>query len=278
MTKRIKRKFTEEEFNKCWALWRQGHGYSDIARELDSKPGTIFGVIRIHGGYAPPIRSRNQRHLSLPEREEISRGIAQKCSIREIARQLSRAPSTISREIKRHGGVKLYRANEADSDALKRALRPKTCKLALSPSLCELIAEKLEEKWSPQQISGWLHRCFPYDKDMQISHETLYKSLYIQARGVLKKDLMKHLRLGHKMRQANMHSTRGDRGTIGIVRGVSIHERPEEIESRVIPGHWEGDLIPGSKNTHIATLEERSSRYTILAQLNGKDTDSVIVH
>jgi IS30 family transposase len=130
-------------------------------------------VIRIHGGYAPPIRSRNQGHLSLPEREEISRGIAQHCSIREIARQLSRAPSTVSREIKRHGGVKLYRANEADSDALKRALRPKICKLALFPNLRELFAEK----WSPQQISGWLHRCFPYDKDMQIFHETLYKSL-----------------------------------------------------------------------------------------------------
>jgi len=276
MTKRIKRKFLYEELQRCWILWQQGLGYSDIARELNSKPGTIFGIVRLTGGYPPPKRTRNCRHLSLAEREEISRGLVQQLSIREIAIRLSRAPSTISREVNRNGGMKSYRANQADRQAWGNALRPKTCKLALCPGLCQLIADKLQEKWSPQQISGWLKRRFAYDSGMQISHETIYKSLYVQARGVLKKELMAHLRLGHKMRHTKNHSTRGDRGTIRIVNGLSISERPAEVEGRAIPGHWEGDLISGSKNSHIATLVERHSRYTLLAKVDGKDTDSVI--
>jgi IS30 family transposase len=276
MTKREKRTFTKEEKQQCWSLWCNGLGFSDIARELDSKPGTIFGIIRIHGGFAPPVRARSIRHLTLSEREEISRGLAQKESIRGIAIKLNRSPSTVSREIKRHGGTRCYRAHKADQAAWGSSLRPKVCKLATHRTLCDLIGAKLERKWSPQQISGWLARNYPYDSDMQISHETIYKSLYVQARGVLKKELMKHLRSGHKMRHTKIHSTRGDRGSIRIVKGVSISERPLEVEDRTIPGHWEGDLISGSRNTHIATLVERQSRYTILAQLNGKDTDSVI--
>jgi len=276
MTKRAKRIFTDDELQRCWVLWRQGLGYSDIAREMNSKPGTIFGVIRVEGGYEPVKRTRHQRHLSLMEREEISIGLAQQLSIRAIAKRLSRSPSTISREVLRHGGAKSYRASQADHQAWVNALRPKDCKLTSSPKLCQLITDKIQEKWSPQQISGWLARKFTYDQTMQISHETIYRSLYVQARGVLKKELMKQLRAGHKMRHTKQHSTRGDRGTIRIVTGISISKRPAEVADRAMPGHWEGDLISGSKNSHIATIVERQSRYTLLAQVNGKDTDSVV--
>lgn len=276
MLKRDKRSFTEEEQHQCWQLWRQGFGFSDIARELESKPGTVFGIIRLNGGFSPPQRNRNQQHLTLLEREEISRGVAQGSSIRHIAAKLNRAPSTVSRELSRHGGAKGYRATNADQLAWKNASRPKPCKLASSPDLCDLITDKLQHKWSPQQISGWLTQHWVDNKRMQISHETIYKSLYLQARGVLKKELMKQLRYGHKMRHTKLHSTRGDRGTIRIVNGLSISDRPPEVADRAVPGHWEGDLISGSNNSHIATLVERNSRYTILAQLNGKDTDSVV--
>ena len=276
MLKRDKRSFTEAEQHQCWRLWRQGLGFSDIARELDSKPGTIFGVIRINGGYSPPPHTRNKQHLTLLEREEISRGVAQGSSIRPIAAKLNRSPSTVSRELIRHGGARTYRAAHADQLAWENASRPKACKLASSPELCDFITEKLQHKWSPPQISGWLSRHWADNKDMQISHETIYKSLYLQARGVLKKELMKQLRYGHKMRHTKLHSTRGDRETIRIVNGLSISDRPPEVADRAVPGHWEGDLISGSNNTHIATLVERNSRYTILAQLNGKDTDSVV--
>lgn len=276
MLKRDKRSFTEEEQHQCWQLWRQGLGFSDIARELSSKPGTIFGIIRLNGGYSPPQRIRNKRHLTLLAREEISRGIAQGFTIRNIAAKLNRPPSTVSRELSRHGGARCYRAASADQVAWESTSRPKTCKLASSPDLCDFITDKLQHKWSPQQISGWLSHHWVDNMDMQISHETIYKSLYLQARGVLKKELMQQLRYGHKMRHTKLHSTRGDRGTIRIVNGLSISIRPPEVADRAVPGHWEGDLISGSNNSHIATLVERNSRYTILAQLNGKDTDSVV--
>ncbi len=276
MTKITRKIFTEAERQQCWQLWRQGLGYSDIARVIASKPGTVFGLIRINGGFAPPKKKRSKYHLSLAEREEISRGIAQGLSIRQIASQLRRSASTISREIDRHGGRLHYRATTADEMAWKNASRPKTCKLALNQTLCATVADKLQLKWSPQQISGWLNKEMSDNKTMQISHETIYKSLYIQARGVLRKELMNQLRYGHKMRHTKMHSTRGDRGTIRIVNGLSISDRPPEAIDRAVPGHWEGDLISGSENSHIATLVERASRYTILAQINGKDTDSVI--
>lgn len=276
MTNRSRKVFTDEERHRCWQLWRQGLGFSDIARDIDSKPGTVFGLIRLNGGFPPKQRYRNQLHLTLQEREEISRGIAKGLAIRAIATQLSRSPSTISREINRHGGVNCYRATKADQVAWKNACRPKLCKLASNPDLCDFITDKLQRKWSPQQISGWLSRNPVDNMHMQISHETIYKSLYLQARGVLKKELMKQLRYGHKMRHTKQHSTRGDRGTIRIVNGLSISQRPPEVNDRAVPGHWEGDLVSGSNNSHIATLVERNSRYTILAQLDGKDTDSVV--
>lgn len=276
MTNRSRKTFTEDEQRRCWKLWRQGLGYSEIAREIASKPGTVFGLIRLNGGFSPPQRQRNQLHLTLLEREEISRGIAQGLAIRTIATQLKQSPSTISRELSRNGGVTCYRAAKADQTAWKKACRPKPCKLASNPALCDFITEKLLYKWSPQQISGWLAHNSVDNKCMQISHETIYKSLYLQARGVLKKELMRQLRYGHKMRHTKLHSTRGDRGTIRIVNGLSISDRPPEVTDRAVPGHWEGDLISGSNNSHIATLVERNSRYTILAQLDGKDADSVI--
>ena len=189
---------------------------------------------------------------------------------------MNRSPSTISRELSRHGGLACYRATHADQMAWQNASRPKVCKLALNQSLCRIVANQLQCKWSPQQISGWLCKEMADNKLMQISHETIYKSLYVQARGVLKKELMNQLRYGHKMRHTKMHSTRGDRGTIRIVNGLSISDRPPEAIDRAVPGHWEGDLISGSNNSHVATLVERNSRYTILAQINGKDTDSVV--
>ena len=276
MTTKSRKIFTEEEHRYCWQLWRQGLGYSDIAREIASKPGTVFGLIRLNGGFSPPQRLRNRRHLTLLEREEISRGIAQGYSIRSIATKLNRPPSTVSRELSRHGGEKHYRAANADQQAWNNASRPKPCKLASNPELRDFVIDRLVHKWSPQQISGWLSRNSVDNQYMQISHETIYKSLYLQARGVLKKELMKQLRYGHKMRHTKLHSTRGDRGTIRIVNGLSISDRPPEVSARAVPGHWEGDLISGSNNSHIATLVERSSRYTALAVLKGKDTDSVI--
>lgn len=276
MTKRVRKTFTDEERHRCWQLWRQGLGFSDIAREISSKPGTVFGLIRLSGGFSPPQRQRCARHLSLSEREEISRGIAQGLPIRQIAAKLNRSVSTVSRELNRHGGLLQYRATKADEDAWKNALRPKPCKLVIHPTLCNLVADKLQNQWSPQQISGWLYLHWPDNNAMQISHETIYKSLYVQARGVIKKELMNQLRYGHKMRHTKMHSTRGDRGTIRIVNGLSISDRPAQANDRAVPGHWEGDLISGSDNTHIATLVERYSRYTILAQIAGKDTDSVV--
>ena len=228
MTKRIRKTFTEAEHHRCWQLWRQGLGYSDIAREIASKPGTVFGLIRLNGGFSPPQRQRSSRHLSLSEREEISRGIAKGLTIRMIAMQLNRSPSTVSRELNRNGGVSCYRAAKADQTAWKNADRPKPCKLVSNPELCNIITDKLQRKWSPQQISGWLSRHWVDNKDMQISHETIYKSLYLQVRGVLKKELMKQLRYGHKMRHTKLHSTRGDRGTIRIVNAYPLaldHQR-----------------------------------------------------
>lgn len=273
---RPRKTFSREEKERCWSLWRKGLGYSDIAREMNSKPGTIFGLVRINGGYPAPIHKRSPRHLSLPEREEISRGIANGESIRKMAAKLSRAPSTISREIARHGGRRYYRAHKADSKAWSSARRKKSCKLAMRPYLARVVTEKLNLKWAPQQISGWLKIQYGIDSDMYVSHETIYKTLYMPKRTVLEKDLMGNLRFGHKMRHSKKHTTRGDRGSIRIVNGRSIHERPEEVARRKKAGHWEGDLISGSGNTHIATLVERSSLYTILVQVDGKDTDSVV--
>jgi IS30 family transposase len=271
----MKRKFSSEEKETCWKLWRKGLGFSDIGRVINAKPGSVFTILRSSGGYPPLKAIRSQRHLSLSERETISIGLALGKSVRQIAADLSRSPSTISREINKNGGARKYRATIADASAWKKAKRPKLFKLDIAPLLKNIVIEKLELKWSPEQISGWLRMEYPKDSEMWISHETIYKSLYIRSRNLLDSALMNNLRVGHKMRQSIRHSRKGDRGTIRIVNGISIHDRPSEIEERTITGHWEGDLITGSGNTHLATLVDRKSRYTVILKLAGKDASSV---
>ncbi len=258
-----------------WKRWREGQSLSDIARALAKPPGSVFGYLAAAGGISPYRRTRSERALTLGEREEISRGLSQAESIRSIARRLSRAPSTVSREIARNGGLSRYRAVAADEQAWEQGRRPKRCKLAIRARLQRVVASKLRENWSPEQIACWLEREYPKDDLMRISHETIYRSLYIQARGVLKKELQAHLRTRRKMRRAKCATTAGqNRG--GIIDAVSIRERPADVERRAVPGHWEGDLITGSHNTHIATLVERKSRFTMLVKVDSKDTATVV--
>lgn len=260
---------------ELWQRWRSGQSLSDIGRALGKHAGSIHGVVSSNGGIIPAVRRRSRLALTLAEREEISRGIAADVSIRQIAATIGRPPSTVSREIARHGGRTKYRASDADSEASDRARRPKLCRLAAHYRLQRIVANKLKVDWSPEQISGWLKVEFPDDESMRVSHETIYRSLFIQARGVLKKELIGHLRSKRMMRRSKNASTDGQpRGQ--IVDGVSIRERPADVEDRAIPGHWEGDLITGSKHTHIATLVERHSRFTVLVKVQGKDTARVV--
>lgn len=260
---------------ELWNRWKKGQSFSEIGRALGKHAASIFSVVVRHGGIAPANRHRSSRALSVSEREEISRGMAAGVSMRQIAAAIERSPSTVSREIARHGGPGGYRAAEAESRAWDHARRPKPCLLARHDRLQRVVESKLQLDWSPEQISGWLKVRFADDGSMRVSHETIYRSLFIQARGVLKKQLVDHLRSRRVMRRSKNASTKGQpRGQ--IVDGVSIRDRPAEIEDRAIPGHWEGDLITGSKNTHIATLVERHSRFTMLVKVKGKDTSSVV--
>ena len=228
-----------------------------------------------HGGIVPAARRRSRRVLTLAEREDISRGIASGYSMRVIAQRLSRASSTVSREVARHGGRAQYRANEADQRAWEWALRPKPCLLATPSKLQEIVASKLLQDWSPQQISGWLKQHYPDDESLRVSHETIYRSLFIQARGALKQELVRHLRSQRRIRRSRHASVHGhSQGR--IADAISIRERPAEVEDRAIPGHWEGDLLGGAHNSHIATLVERYSRFTLLIKVPSKDTEVVV--
>jgi IS30 family transposase len=271
---RTRRPFSAAERRDLWERWRRGESISDIGRALDRAPGTINCLLDERGGVFPAERRRSCLALSMAEREEISRGIAAGLSSREIARCLGRAPSTVSREIARHGGRKRYRAERADARAWKNARRPQACKLVSSSVLGALVAEKLALDWSPEQISGWLRSEFPADETMRVSHETIYLSLFIQTRGALKKELIAHLRRVKSKRRPRSQG-RDNRGQGQIIDAVPIRERPAEAEDRAVPGHWEGDLIAGSSNTHIATLVERQSRFVMLVKVEGKDTRSV---
>lgn len=265
--------FTEKA--ELWNRWRRGESISDIARALEKAPGSIHGVLSGRGGIAPAERKRAGVALTSNEREEISRGLVAQLSLRAIATKLGRAPSTISREVSRNGDATRYRATLADDATWDRGRRPKKCRLAQKPKLRALVSSKLQTDWSPQQIAGWLKTKFPDDAELHISHETIYRTLFIQARGALKRELMAHLRSRRLMRRGKNATTKGQpRGR--IIDAVSIHDRPADIEDRAIPGHWEGDLLSGSRNSHIATLVERSSRYTILVKIAGKDTQSVV--
>jgi IS30 family transposase len=266
---------TAEQKRELWSRWRAGESLSEIGRALGRQAGSIHGVVAANGGYVPARRRRSRRVLSFTEREEISRGLAEGLSLRTIARRLGRAPSTVSRETARHGGRTRYRATRADERAWSRARRPKLCKLAATTRLRELVAGKLAEDWSPQQISGWLARTYAGEQALQVSTETIYRSLFVQARGVLRKELTAHLRTHRTMRRSQLASTK-QQGRGGIVDAVSIRERPAEVEDRAVPGHWEGDLLAGSGNTHIATLVERQTRYLMLVKVGGKDTATVV--
>ena len=260
---------------EIWDRWQRGESMSSIGRRFDRQSSSVFSVISPTGGIRPADRRRGRLALSLSEREEISRGLSVRHSLRAIARQLGRAPSTISRELRRNGGSAAYRAAASDQAAWDRAQRPKVCKLACHPALRRTVSAKLRRKWSPEQIAGWLKRAFPGEVQSQVSHETIYRSLYIQARGVLKKELLEHLRAKRTIRRSR-HASLKRNGLGQIKDAVSIRERPASVEDRAIPGHWEGDLIGGSKNSYIATLVERHSRYVMLVKVANKDTESVI--
>jgi IS30 family transposase len=247
----------------------------EIGRAFGKDHVSIQFMLAQRGGIAPVARRRSLLTLTLAERENISRGIACGSSLREIAKALQRAVSTVSREVARHGGRPRYRASDADQQAWESALRPKRCLLAIHVKLQEIVAGKLILNWSPEQISGWLKIQYPEDESMRVSHETIYRSLFIQARGVLKKELIQHLRFKRRIRRSRHARDSGHRSG-QIVDAISIRERPAEIEDRAIPGHWEGDLIGGTKNSHIATLVERHSRFTMLVKVPSKDTATVV--
>ena len=260
---------------EMWKRWKAGQSLHAIGRALGKDHVVIQFLLARHGGIAPAARRRSRRVLTLAEREDISRGIASGCSMRVIAQRLRRACSTVSREVARHGGRAQYRANQADQQAWESALRPKPCRLATHSKLQEIVASKLMQDWSPEQISGWLKQHYPDDESLRVSHETIYRSLFLQARGALKQELVRHLRSQRRIRRSRHASVHGhSQGR--IVDAVSIRERPAEVEDRAIPGHWEGDLLRGARNSHVATLVERHSRFCLLVKVPGKDTATVV--
>src|SRR5450755_2247334 len=268
-------KLSAVQRTEMWNRWKLGQSLHEIGRAFGKDHGVIDFMLSQHGGVAPAVRHRSLRTLTLAERENISRGIASDSSIREIAKGLKRAISTVSREVARHGGRPLYRANEADHQAWDSALRPKVCLLAIRVKLRKIVASKLILDWSPEQISGWLKIQYPDDECMRVSHETIYRSLFIQARGALKKELIGHLRSKRRIRRSHHSSVHG-RSQGRIVDAISIRERPAEVEDRAVPGHWEGDLLRGARNSHVATLVERHSCFCMLVKVPGKDTATVV--
>ena len=271
---RRRARFTEAEKTRMWERWQQGDSLHTIARLLDTSHTSVRRHLVPSGGIRPAQRTRSKLALTLSEREEISRGIVAGRSVRAIARTLRRAPSTISRELQRNGGRAHYRAHQADDAAWTRARRPKRCKLLVNRSLARRVARQLKRHWSPEQIAGWLKRAYPNDENCRVSHETIYRSLFVQARGALKQELLQHLRRTRGMRRSRHHTQKtADHGRIKDT--VSIRQRPAEVEDRAVPGHWEGDLLIGSHNSQIVTLVERHSRYVMLARVPSKDSQTV---
>ena len=275
MKQRPRIHYTESQKALMWERWQKGESLQQIAQLFDRNHSSIQLILAATGGIRPAPRCRSRLALTLAEREEISRAVVTGHSIRSIAVQLGRAPSTISREIKRNGGQACYRASQADQSAWDRGRRPKTCKLVENRALAYIVAGKLRLQWSPEQIAGWLKRTYPSDETCQVSHETIYRSLFIQARGALKKELVEHLRRTRVMRRSRHHTMKTDHHG-RITDTVSISERPASVADRAVPGHWEGDLLFGSKNSQIATLVERNTRYAMLVKVSGKDTETVI--
>jgi IS30 family transposase len=258
-----------------WDRWGEGLPMMQIASTLKIREQGVRAIIGACGGIRPAQRCRSQRALSAAEREEISRGLKAGCSMREIARHLRRAPSSISREVRRHGGMGFYRAFNADERAWRRARRPKRCLLAREDRLRQLVTQKLLIDWSPEQISAWLQKAYPDDETMRVSHETIYRSLFVQARGVLKQELTAHLRRRRTMRR-NRKATSRPAAHGHIVDAVCIRERPAQVEDRAVPGHWEGDLLCGDPHSQIATLVERKSRFVMLVKVPSKSTEVVV--
>jgi len=275
MKQRPRIHYTEIQKALMWERWQKGESLQQIAQLFDRNHSSIQPILAATGGIAPAPRCRSRLALTLSEREEISRALVAGHSMRSIAAQLGRAPSTICREIKRNAGQECYRASQADQCAWDRGRRPKTSKLAHNRALARIVAGKLQLQWSPEQVAGWLKRIYPDDTSRQVSHETIYRSLFIQARGALKKELVEHLRRTRVMRRSRHHTMKTDNhGRISDT--VSISERPASVADRALPGHWEGDLLFGSKNSQIATLVERNTRYAMLVKVSGKDTQTVI--
>ena len=267
--------YSAAQRSEIWDRWQAGEPMSSIGRRFDRESSSVFSVISPTGGIRPPDRRRAKQALSLSEREEISRWLSMRCSLRSIARHLGRSASTISREVQRNGGADRYRAAGSDRAGWDRARRPKLCKLACRPFLRRTVSTLLQRQWSPEQIAGWLKRTYPGEPEKQVSHETIYRSLFIQARGVLKKELLEHLRARRTVRRSR-HASMKRNGLGQIKNAVSISERPASVEDRAVPGHWEGDLIGGSRNSYVATLVERHSRYVMLVKVANKDTESVV--
>lgn len=267
--------YSDSQKALMWERWKQGWTLHEIGKLFDRPHTSIHQILAATGGFRPPQRARSPAALTLAEREEISRAMVAGESIRSTAARLGRAPSTISREIKRNGGCDGYRASLADAAAWDRARRPKTCKLRNNRALARLVAEKLRLLWAPEQIAGWLKHTYPCDQSLHVSYETIYRSLFIQARGALKKELLEHLRRTRGMRRSR-HYTQKTAIHGQIADAVSISERPASVEDRAVPGHWEGDLVFGSRNSQIATLVERQTRYVMLVKLDGKDSQTVV--
>ena len=273
MVRRRGARLTAAQRAELWRRWRQGESLNAIGRALGRIPKMVRYVVAGAGGIPPIPRHRARQALTLCEREVISRGVARGLTLRQNSRDLGRAPSTVSREVRRHGGPRRYRAANADRRAWARGRRPKRCRLAAYPVLRAAVAAKLALEWSPQQIAGWLRQACPDDPTMHVSHETIYLSLFVQSRGVLKKALMAHLRQRRTYRRPKSAAAHPGGH---IVDAVSIRERPATVEDRAVPGHWEGDLLVGSRNSYIATLVERRSRYVCLVRVTGKDTQTVV--
>ena len=266
--------FNAEQRADIWDRWQRGESMRSIGRLFERESSSIYSLLQPSGGIRPPTRTRSRLALSLSEREEISRGVASQQSLRCMARRLKRSPSTISREIHRNGGYDGYRAAPADQAAWDRAHRPKRCKLARDRALAKVVAAKLKRQWAPQQIAGWLKRQHPEREEARVSHETIYRSLYIQARGVLKKELQACLRTQRAIRRSKHASLKGQ-GLGTITHAISIKDRPASVKDRAVPGHWEGDLIAGTHNSYIATLVERQTRYVMLVKIAQKNADTV---
>lgn len=275
MKRRPRIYYTETQKALMWERWKQGATLHEIGKLFDRPHTSIHRILAETGGFRPAQRSRGPKALTLAEREEISRALVTCESIRSIAGRLGRAPSTISREIQRNGGRDGYRASQADQATWDRARRPKVCKLRENRALARVVAERLRMFWSPEQIAGWLKHTYPDDESHHVSHETIYRSLFIQARGALKKELLGYLRRTRGMRRSR-HYTQKTAIHGKIVDAISISERPACVEDRAVPGHWEGDLVFGSGNSQIATLVERHTRYLMLVKVDGKDSQTVV--